>query len=113
MTRLAKRIKVVALEDREFRLAPLKMGQIEELIEMTGDVDPREARRRTWETIRACIANANRGEAPSIDELKMQLDMDEFLELHTAALEVTGLKMASTGEAQAATEMTGPTSVAA
>jgi hypothetical protein len=90
----SKKIKDVEIDGVVFRLAPLNMAQIEEIIEAepTEEVSAglRGGRDRIWGTIMASLTNA--GETMTLQEVKSSLDLDGYLQLHRAVLEVSGLR---------------------
>lgn len=82
----------------DYILAPLKMNEIETLVE--GSLDPNvpysEKRERTWKTIHASLSRAAQETGalvPSIEELKQRLDLDQYLELHGEVLAVSKMRV--------------------
>lgn len=73
--------KTVCIDGHEYFLAPLKMRQIEELVE---SALPEETvsgmRKRLWGQIEASMKNSGHP-VPDIEELRDRLDLEGFLEL--------------------------------
>jgi len=106
--------KTITIGDRTFSIAALNMEQVEAILE--ADIpafDNRGWRARSWKTITESMSNADPSTAPDLAELRRTLDLPSFNQLHSAVLEISGLKAVKPGETPAALESTSSTSAAA
>lgn len=114
---MALRKKTVEIDGTSFTIAPLRMGQIEEFIEVeqTANEDYRVQRERTWKVIHASLTNAAGPGAtvPTLPEIKNQLTLEGYLELNQEVMQISGLRPGETTAAAATTDSTSPNSAAA
>jgi hypothetical protein len=82
----------VHLNGNVYRVAPLKMSQIESYVHQQ-TMNPAQMEETSWACIQASLRNAAGpdGAVPSIEELKNALDLQDFMELNQAVLAVSGL----------------------
>jgi hypothetical protein len=98
-------------------VSPLTMEQVERIIDAPPTDNQKELRERTWATIWAAIQNTGKAvpwnhRIPldandprlTLYDLKAAITMPQYMQLHRAVLEISGLRVASPGESAAAAE---------
>lgn len=115
------RTKTITIEEQEFTIAPLNLGQVDALMENNPEASDLKAwKQRSRQTVCDSLNNAHGpfqvNEVPGSmnpANLAETMDLTTFNALHSAVLELSGLKAATPGETLAAPDSTSNTSAAA
>ena len=101
------RIKTINVEGEQFIIAPLTIDQVEAYLDNTPgeDATPNAWRDMTLNVILNSLNNANPESKLTLSDLKKRLNLLTMNDLHSAVLEISGLRAvgqgADAGESQA------------
>lgn len=85
-----RKAQTVEIGGTAYTIAPLTMAQIETWVEAPPSPDIVETRLRLWSQIEASMKNAD-PDAPSVEELRERLDLEDFHQLLRHVREISHL----------------------
>lgn len=97
------RTKTITIEGESFLIAPLNIDQVEEylLAELPPEADQKYWRNRSLMLIALSLNNASgasNGDSETVETLRKRLDLVSLNALHTAVLDLSGLRTKSPEE---------------